>query len=214
MSIPIYTHWSIFMTPLLKCNYQREYYLLHREKKLAAAKERHEQKKESINKYTREWRLAHPGYGTECKDRWRAENPTKEKALKKRSHQNRSAVPQYRVVNAISQNIRRYLHKGKENKSWRELVDFSPQELAAHLERQFSPGMSWENYGQWHIDHKIPVSVFNFSTPKDIDFKRCWSLKNLRPLWAKENISKGNKLNAPFQPSLTLEHLEDAVRRM
>jgi hypothetical protein len=62
--------------------------------------------------------------------------------------------------------------------------------------------MTWENYGDWHIDHKIPVSAFNFSKASDIDFKRCWKLSNLQPLWAAQNVSKGNKLERPFQPSL------------
>jgi hypothetical protein len=64
--------------------------------------------------------------------------------------------------------------------------------------------MSWDNYGKWHIDHKIPVTAFNFERVDDVDFKRCWSLKNLQPLWALDNIVKGNKVEAPFQPSLSI----------
>jgi len=62
--------------------------------------------------------------------------------------------------------------------------------------------MTWDNYGKWHIDHVIPTSVFNFEKPEDDDFKRCWSLQNLQPLWALDNIKKGNKLEKPFQPKL------------
>jgi len=64
--------------------------------------------------------------------------------------------------------------------------------------------MSWENYGKWHIDHIIPISKFNFITSEHLDFKRCWALKNLQPLEAKQNMSKGKKLNNSFQPSLRL----------
>jgi hypothetical protein len=65
--------------------------------------------------------------------------------------------------------------------------------------------MSWDNYGSyWHIDHEIPVKAFNFKTPADIDFKRCWALKNLRPLSAFHNKSKGAKVDRPFQPSLAM----------
>jgi hypothetical protein len=73
-----------------------------------------------------------------------------------------------------------------------------------HLEKQFLPGMSWENMGEWHIDHKIPIAAFNFEKPEDIDFKRCWALKNLQPLWKSENCIKGAKIDKPFQPSLNL----------
>lgn len=48
-------------------------------------------------------------------------------------------------------------------------------------------------YG-WHIDHKLPVASFNFDSPEHLDFKKCWALENLQPLWAKENISKGAKV--------------------
>lgn len=62
--------------------------------------------------------------------------------------------------------------------------------------------MSWDNYGKWHIDHKTPKSVFNFTQAEHRDFKRCWALKNLQPMWAEDNHSKGAKLTNHFQPSL------------
>jgi len=46
--------------------------------------------------------------------------------------------------------------------------------------------------------------VFNFSSPDDLDFKRCWDLKNLRPMWGTDNIKKGAKLSKPFQPALAI----------
>lgn len=109
-----------------------------------------------------------------------------------------------RLRNGISASIGRGLKKGKEGKSWTELLEFNLNSLMVHMEKQFTRGMSWGNYGEWHIDHIIPVSVFNFSSPKHLDFKRCWQLSNLRPLWAKENLAKGMKLREPFQPSLAL----------
>jgi len=60
------------------------------------------------------------------------------------------------------------------------------------------------NGNAWHIDHKVPRSVFNFDKPEDIDFSKCWCLSNLQPMWAKENIRKRDKLSAPFQPSLAM----------
>lgn len=61
----------------------------------------------------------------------------------------------------------------------------------ASLEAKFKPGMSWENHGAWHVDHKRPIASYNFSSVDDHEFKECWSLENLQPLWAKENLSKG-----------------------
>ena len=96
------------------------------------------------------------------------------------------------------------LHGIKNGRHWEDLVGYTVSELKNHLEKKFKKGMTWENYGQWHIDHKIPMSVFNYQRPEDIDFKKCWALENLQPLWRIENIKKSNKLTRPFQPSLAL----------
>jgi hypothetical protein len=52
--------------------------------------------------------------------------------------------------------------------------------------------------------NKIPIAVFNYEKPEDIDFRLCWSLKNLQPLEKIENIKKKDKLEKPFQPSLKI----------
>jgi hypothetical protein len=65
-----------------------------------------------------------------------------------------------------------------------------------HLEKQFSNGMSWDNYGEWHVDHIKPMSSFDMIEEGDKEFLECWSLKNLRPLWGEENLSKGSKILA------------------
>jgi len=87
------------------------------------------------------------------------------------------------------------LQKGmKAGRHWEELVNFTIDELKKHIEKLFTPEMTWENYGTyWHIDHKVPIAVFNFERPDDIDFHLCWSLKNLQPLEASKNMSKGAK---------------------
>ena len=64
--------------------------------------------------------------------------------------------------------------------------------------------MTWENYGKWHLEHKIPISVHNFTRSGHEDFKRCWALKNLQPMWAIENFEKHDKLTKHFQPSLLI----------
>jgi len=96
-------------------------------------------------------------------------------------------------------------HALKTNKGrahWEDLVGYSLDDLIIHLEKKFIKGMSWDNYGKWQIDHSIPVSVFNFKTAEDIGFKRCWSLTNLKPMWAVKNIIKSNKLTKDFQQPL------------
>ena len=75
-----------------------------------------------------------------------------------------------------------------------ELLGYTLEELMSHLEALFTEGMTWDNYGEWHVDHKIPMTSFNFETTDDREFKLCWCLDNLQPLWESDNLSKGTKL--------------------
>lgn len=65
-------------------------------------------------------------------------------------------------------------------------------ELVVHLQNQFLPGMSWENYGEWHVDHRRPVDSFTFED-LERDLRECWHYSNLQPLWAYDNLVKGTK---------------------
>jgi hypothetical protein len=176
----------------------------------------------------RKWRSRNP----DKVKNWRAENPmkaketdksyrenNKEKILKainkhKKEHpesqkirwskwyENNKNNPYVKLNMNMSSSIRMSLLNLKASRHWESLVGYTVEHLKKHLEKQFKPGMSWENYGKWHIDHKIPKIAFNYKRPEDLDFRRCWALSNLQPLWAIENISKGAKLKSPFQPSL------------
>lgn len=71
-----------------------------------------------------------------------------------------------------------------------KVLGYSLQELKDHLERSFKEGMSWENYGEWHIDHIRPLCSFTILSRESEDFKEAWSLQNIQPLWAMENSIK------------------------
>ena len=86
-------------------------------------------------------------------------------------------------------------HGGKKyNASIDKILTFKIKDLILRLESMFKPGMTWDNYGEWHIDHIIPDSSFEYSTYDCPGFKQSWSLENLQPLWASENCSKGSKI--------------------
>ena len=74
------------------------------------------------------------------------------------------------------------------------LLGYSADDLKTHLETQFADGMSWDNMSEWHIDHIRPVASFNFDSTEHPDFKKCWALNNLQPLWAEENLVKAGKV--------------------
>jgi len=89
--------------------------------------------------------------------------------------------------NRVNLALKRNSKKGKTL----ELLGCTIKKLRQYLESKFKPGMTWKNYGKWHIDHIIPCCQFNLSK-KSEQFK-CFNYKNLQPLWAKENYEKRRK---------------------
>jgi len=115
-----------------------------------------------------------------------------DKRPKKTKKQNLDSYYRNRVNRNFSRRMRKSLNGLKNGMSWETLIGYTIIDLQVHLEKQFTDGMSWENYGEWHIDHIRPISSFNIESIDDDDFKLCWSLENLQPLWAIENIIKSN----------------------
>lgn len=93
----------------------------------------------------------------------------------------------------MASGIRISLRVGKRGRHWETLVGFTLDDLIVHLESQFQPGMNWDVFmtGAIHIDHIRPKSSFDFTSPDDPEFKQCWALENLQPLWAVDNLKKG-----------------------
>ena len=67
--------------------------------------------------------------------------------------------------------------KEKKGKTM-ELVGCSPEDVMKHLESKFTEGMTWDNYGEWHIDHIRPCASFNLEEPAEQ--KKCFNWSNLR----------------------------------
>jgi hypothetical protein len=104
---------------------------------------------------------------------------------------NRRSTPKGKIDDRMGARLRRALGTKKSSRSWPSLVGYSLEVLADHLERQFLPGMTWDNIGEWHVDHILPLASFHYETTADPEFKAAWSLANLRPLWGRENYAKG-----------------------
>ena len=117
----------------------------------------------------------------------------KAKELRRLRDRKRRKDPKWNLSLRMSTRIRTALQRGKQGRSWTELVPYSLDELMFHLEAQFKDGMSWWNRGEWHIDHIRPIASFNFESTGDPAFKECWALENLQPLWAIDNIRKSDK---------------------
>lgn len=96
----------------------------------------------------------------------------------------------------VSSLMSKVLTRGKGGKSIFDILDYSFEDLKKHLEEQFYGNLNWESYGSlWSLDHIIPQSLYIFVSVEDVEFKKCWSLKNLRPLKKGQNSSKKNLLD-------------------
>ena len=113
-----------------------------------------------------------------------------------RSYEKKKKRLEYCLSKRISRGMRRSLKGNKNGRHWEDLVGYTLKDLREYLKRSFTKGMTWKKFmsGEIHIDHIIPVSQFSFKSFEDEQFRQCWSLTNLRPLGAKDNISKHNKI--------------------
>lgn len=172
------------------------------------SRKRYVENKDLLLEKSKKWRENNPNkvrdYGKEYSRRWRAANPDRAKENARNCQRRRREDPIKRLEDSIKNGFYRGIRGISKAGHTFELLGYSLEELKSHIERQFTDGMSWENYGEWHVDHKIPLAAHNYKSSDDIDFKRAWSLKNLQPMWGSENKSKGAKLMKPFQPSLAL----------
>ena len=100
--------------------------------------------------------------------------------------------PELRILHNLRSRIRRALKGASKSKSTMALLGCSLEDFKSRLEKQFIEGMTWDNYGEWHIDHKIPCSKFNFA--EENEQKKCFHYSNLQPLWRTDNLQKHAKL--------------------
>lgn len=129
----------------------------------------------------------------EYKKRWYAKNKQRvnQKLLEKIHSDPKIKLDVY-IGNAIRKQIKQN-GLNKDGRKWEELVGYTAEELKQHLERHFLPEMNWDNYGSyWHIDHVKPKSWFKYDSISDEQFKKCWSLNNLQPMKACDNMKKKN----------------------
>jgi len=131
-------------------------------------------------------------------EKGRAKKSEYKKNPEYRKKQTEYSINRYRTdpLFKCKKNLRRRLTACLDRKSWTKKFKFSEYigcsygELIIHFQSLFTEGMTWENQGQWHIDHIIPLSS---ATTEEELYKLC-HYTNLQPLWALENIKKSNKI--------------------
>lgn len=134
----------------------------------------YQKNKDKFKRWNKEWAKENREHREKYMKQWRDENPSQ-----KIAHYCRN-----RIRNAIKKG-----HKATKSlsltgcKSW--------DELKQHLEKQFTEGMTWDNHGEWHIDHIKPCASFDLT--KESEQKKCFHYSNLQPLWAEENLRKSDR---------------------
>lgn len=155
-----------------------EYYRANTERLKAASREYHAQ-----NNRTEEKKAKRRAYH---------KSRVKDLAARRVSHARRYADdPLYRMQHIMRAMMRRHIRIACGDKigTTQQAFGYTPAQLSARMETQFKPGMSWSNYGEWEIDHKVPLSRMlakGEARPHVVN-----ALANLQPMWKFDNRSKG-----------------------
>ena len=187
--------------------YFKQYRQENKEKIKEQCKKYYQENEEKIKEYQKEWwqknKECRKEYMKEYNKQWNIDNNEYHKQYQK---QRRKTDLKYNLNGRMSYAIRKSLKSNKAGRHWEDLVGYTVKDLEEHLQKKMPPHYTWQDYldGKLHIDHIIPKSVFNFTKYTQIDFRKCWALKNLQLLPAEENLIKGAKLKQPFQPALKM----------
>ncbi len=131
----------------------------------------------------------------ECLVQWRKDNRKKISNKYVEYEKNRKLTdPEFKLVKTIRSRLSTALKSKNciKNNSTIDYLGCSISHLKGYLEAKFKEGMTWDNHGEWHVDHIKPCASFNLTDESDIN--KCFHYTNLQPLWASENLSKGSKI--------------------
>lgn len=174
-------------------NYSKLYYIKNRELLIERSRNYYETNKDNILEKSKEYVKNNFDKTSDYQKKYREDNKEKLQNYKYYYSKNRRETDiLFNLKNNVRHRVSEFLkvkNIRKKNKTF-EIVGCSPQFLKEYLEKQFVNGMTWENRNEWHIDHITPLS--SAKTEEEL-YKLC-HYTNLQPLWAEENLKKGNKI--------------------
>ncbi len=176
---------------------KKRYEKLSPEERLYKSRERRRKHGTKIKRDAKNYYWANRDYLLKENKKWRDNNLEQQRIYARQKYHQTKHDPIKRINKRISCLIRHSLRcrgLSKKGVHWEKAVGYSREELKSHFESLFVGDMSWENIGEWHIDHIIPQSFFVFDSMEDVEFKMCWRLENLQPLWAIDNTMKSDKI--------------------
>jgi hypothetical protein len=156
-----------------------------------------EKNKDNVREYVKTWNEKNKEHRKQYLKEYREKNIDSIRKTKRVYEKNRkSSDPLYKLISNFRTAIYQVLKESnvEKNRHYFDILQYTPEELIIHLESQFKDAMSWDNYGEWHVDHKLPITSFNIEEMGDKEFMKCWALENLQPMWGEENIRKSNKI--------------------
>lgn len=165
--------------------------------KKVADKKWRDNNKDKLSEYHKKWYSENKEKWNEYIKEYREKNIDKIRKTKREYERNRkSRDPLYKLISNFRTAIYQVLKESnvEKNNHYFDILPYTQKELIQHLENQFTDDMTWGKYGEWHVDHKLPISSFNIEEMGDNEFIECWSLDNLQPMWGEENIFKSNKI--------------------
>jgi hypothetical protein len=148
--------------------------------------------KERAAKNSAKWYAKNSKKAIEAARLWVEKNPSRRRKNVREWVRDLPPVSQTKIRMRLSTRIRMALGSEKKAYKTETLIGCSIQHFRAHIESQFKEGMTWENYGQWHIDHLVPCRAFRLS--EEAQQLLCFNYTNLRPLWAVDNLKKGDRI--------------------
>lgn len=157
-------------------DWHKNHYQENKEKLLKQSQDCYKRNKDKVCERTKRYREENADWYKEYKHKWRQK-------------------PNNKLRGNIGRGIWGCLRGKQKNSKSTIYIGCSIEELWQHLEKQFKEGMTRENYGEWHVDHIVPLYSFDF-TGEDAEQQLliAWNYKNLQPLWRYENLSKGKTL--------------------
>lgn len=185
--------------------YFEEYYQQNKEQIKESRKEYYQQNKEQIKESRREYRRQNKEQINEYKKEYREQNKEQIKEyLKEYKEQNKEQINEYNrnryatddnfktliLCRSMLQRTLKATNSTKDTRT-KEMLGYCNEQLKESIESKFLEGMSWNNYGDWHIDHIYPVSRYIKDGVEDPSIIN--ALDNLIPMWAEHNMEKSEK---------------------
>lgn len=176
---------------------RKQYYQKHKQQSIEYASLYREKNRDVINKKRRAYYSLHKEKCKSYSSTYKKKNKEKVNAYNSsyiKSRKKKDSL--FKLTISIRSLISVYVNKHyRKNKKTEDILGCSMEEFYNYIESKFQEGMSWNNYGEWHLDHIKPISLAK--TEEEVYELNRYT--NFQPLWAVDNIKKSNKYDEEIE---------------